>query len=138
MVRFSFRRARRAVLRTAAKRRVCSTIAVFRYEGQTQAPSCACAIGMPPTTERSPGKATIPGYGWSCPIVWGDRVFVTTAVSDKQKKPGGGGGGGNPPPDAIFRWEVHCLDRATGKTLWQQVAAERKPTIGNHLSNTYA
>src|SRR5207247_7973759 len=42
------------------------------------------------------------------------------------------------PPDAVCRWEVHCLDRATGKTLWQRVATERKPTIGNHLSNTYA
>ena len=62
-------------------------------------------------------KATIPGYGWSCPIVWGDRVFVTTAVSDRQKKPGGGGGGGSPPPDAVFRWEVHCFDRATGNLL---------------------
>src|SRR5438128_626193 len=75
-------------------------------------------------------KATIPGYGWSCPILWGERVFVTTAVSEKQKKPGGGGGGGEPPPDAVFRWEVHCLDATTGKTLWQQVAAERKPTVG--------
>src|SRR5262249_54997025 len=32
-------------------------------------------------------KAKLSGYGWSCPIVWGDKVFVTTAVSDKQKKP---------------------------------------------------
>src|SRR5205823_11023027 len=46
-------------------------------------------------------KVTVPGYGWSCPVVWGNKVFVTTAVSDKQKKPaggfggpGGGGGGG--------------------------------------------
>jgi outer membrane protein assembly factor BamB len=94
-------------------------------------------------TEWGPGKniawkVRIPGYGWSCPVVWGDRVFVTTAVSDKQRRPGGGGGGGEPPPDAVFRWEVHCLDRATGKTLWHQVAAERKPAVGTHLSNTYA
>src|SRR5207245_9226982 len=61
-----------------------------------------------------------------------------TAVSEKQKRPGGGGGGGEPPPDALFRWEVHCLDRATGKPIWHQVAAEHKPTTGNHLSNTYA
>jgi outer membrane protein assembly factor BamB len=83
-------------------------------------------------------KVAVPGYGWSSPIVWGDRVFVTTAVSDQQKRPGGGGGGGEPPPDVVFRWEVHCLDRDTGKTLWRQIAAERKPTVGNHPSNTYA
>jgi outer membrane protein assembly factor BamB len=45
-------------------------------------------------------KVKVPGYGWSCPVVWGDKVFVTTAVSDKQKKPGMGGfpgfGGGFP------------------------------------------
>jgi outer membrane protein assembly factor BamB len=83
-------------------------------------------------------KTRIPGYGWSCPVVWGNWVFLTTAVSDNQRRPGGGGGGGEPPPDVVFRWEVHCLDRATGKTLWHQVAVERKPTIGTHLSNTYA
>lgn len=45
-------------------------------------------------------KAQLPGYGWSSPIIWGDKVFVTTAVSDKQRKPsagfGGGGGRGGP------------------------------------------
>src|SRR5262249_11285710 len=42
-------------------------------------------------------KTSLPGYGWSCPIVWGEKVFVTSAIADKQKKPtagfGGGGGG---------------------------------------------
>jgi hypothetical protein len=45
-------------------------------------------------------KTKIPGVAWSSPIVWGEKVFVTTAVTDNQKKPqagggfGGGGGGG--------------------------------------------
>ena len=39
-------------------------------------------------------KVALPGYGWSCPVVWGDKVFVTTAVSDKQRKPAAGFGGG--------------------------------------------
>jgi hypothetical protein len=126
-------------------------------------------------------KEKIPGYGWSSPIVVGDKVIVTTAVSDKQKRPeamrfGGGfgppggrpgpgkdapkdggrpkgpppggfgkGGPGGPgmfgegkPPDAVYRWEIHCLDRNTGKSLWSQVALERKPTIATQPSNTYA
>src|SRR5438067_1332532 len=41
-------------------------------------------------------KVKVPGYGWSCPVVWGDKVFVTTAVSDKQRKPAGGFGPGGP------------------------------------------
>jgi outer membrane protein assembly factor BamB len=93
-------------------------------------------------------KATLPGYGWSSPIVWGDKVFVTAAVADKQKKPsggfGGGGGGGfgkggnARPPDTVYKWEVHCLNAADGKLLWKQTAAEQKPTISIHGSNTYA
>ena len=39
-------------------------------------------------------KAQLPGYGWSSPIIWGDKVFVTTAVTDKQRKPSAGFGGG--------------------------------------------
>jgi outer membrane protein assembly factor BamB len=39
-------------------------------------------------------KAKLPGYGWSAPIVWGDKVFLTTAVSEKQQKPSAGFGPG--------------------------------------------
>jgi outer membrane protein assembly factor BamB len=41
-------------------------------------------------------------------------------------------------PDDVYRWELHCLDRNTGKTLWSHVTLERKPTIGRTLGNTYA
>jgi outer membrane protein assembly factor BamB len=104
-------------------------------------------------------KVKLPGYAWSCPVVWGDKVFVTTAVSDKQTKPSGGfggfgpGGGGFPkggpggfgpggmmgkPPDAVYKWEVHCLAAADGKELWKQTAAERKPAIAANPSNGFA
>src|SRR5262249_53815029 len=57
--------------------------------------------------------------------------------------PGGGRGGfggmgGGKPPDAIYRWEVYCLDKATGKILWKQLAAEKKPAVPIHTTNTYA
>ena len=39
-------------------------------------------------------KATVPGVAWSCPIVVGDKVFLTTAFSDGQPKPKAGGGEG--------------------------------------------
>ncbi|HEY3788562.1 MAG TPA: PQQ-binding-like beta-propeller repeat protein, partial [Urbifossiella sp.] len=106
-------------------------------------------------------KVKLPGYGWSCPVVWGDKVFVTTAVSEKQQKPsggfgggkggfgggkGGGGGGFGPGgggmkgrvPDTLYKWELHCLNAADGKTLWKRTAAEKKPTTSVHSSNTYA
>jgi outer membrane protein assembly factor BamB len=91
-------------------------------------------------------KAQLPGYGWSSPVVWGDRVFVTTAASDKQEKPSGrfagfgpgGFGRGQRGPDAVYRWEVYCLNAADGKVLWKQTAAEGKPSIPKSGSNTYA
>jgi outer membrane protein assembly factor BamB len=47
-------------------------------------------------------------------------------------------GRGGPPPNVVYRWEVHCLDRTTGETLWKKVALERKPTIPTHGTNTFA
>src|SRR5947209_10121130 len=108
-------------------------------------------------------KVALPGYGWSSPVVWGDKVFVTTAVSDKQRKPSGGfgggpgggggfgppGGGGAPggpkggfgrqePPDDVYKFQVVCLSAADGKVLWRETAREGKPTIPTQSSNTYA
>ena len=91
-------------------------------------------------------SAKVPGYAWSSPIVVGDKVFVTTAVADKQAKPsggrGGGGGGGfggnRKPPDEVYKWELHCLNASDGSVVWKQTAAEQKPTFTIHGSSTYA
>lgn len=103
----------------------------------------------PPSQAPSQWSATknlawtqkIPGYGWSSPIVVGDKIIVTTAVSEKQKRPQPFSFsmiGNAKPPDAVYRWEIHCLDRHTGKPLWSHVALERKPTIAATFGNTYA
>lgn len=76
---------------------------------------------------------------------------VLTADQVKQLKeqlpgfgPGGpgrggpGGFGGGRPPDAVYRWEVYCLDRTSGKVLWKQLALEGKPRTPSHSSNTFA
>lgn len=53
--------------------------------------------------------------------------------------PGGPGGfGGGSPPNVVYRWEVYCLDRGTGKVLWKELALEGKPRIPIQPSNTYA
>ena len=93
-------------------------------------------------------KATVPGVAWSCPIVVGDKVFLTTAFSDGQPKPKGGFGGGKgggggfgtdrAAPKETYQFKVVCLDRATGKPVWEKVAKEARPTIPTHGSNTYA
>src|SRR5262245_36559992 len=50
----------------------------------------------------------------------------------------GGFGRGGSPPNAVYQWKVICLDLATGKALWEQLAHEGKPTIPTQPANTYA
>jgi outer membrane protein assembly factor BamB len=121
---------------------------------QFRGPEGACLSaekGLPVewSTTKSPTKniawkVEVPGVGWSSPIVWGARIFLTTAVplgeepKDLPKK--GLYFGGNRPPlkDTVYRWEVHCLDAATGKTLWRETAVERKPYTAIQLKDSYA
>ena len=42
-------------------------------------------------------KVTVPGTGWSQPVVWGDKIYVTTAITENQQKPRPGGGGSTRP-----------------------------------------
>lgn len=90
-------------------------------------------------------KVAVSGVAWSCPIVVGDKVFVTTAFSEGQPKPksgGGGKGGGGfgkaSAPKETYQFKIVCLERATGKTAWEKVVKEARPTIPTHGSNTYA
>ncbi len=53
--------------------------------------------------------------------------------------PGGGGGRGRgAAPDETYQFQLLCLDRATGKTLWQQTAIEQLPHEGHHQDHGYA
>jgi outer membrane protein assembly factor BamB len=87
-------------------------------------------------------KTAIPGVAWSSPIVWGDRVFVTTAASDaEQEAPKKGlyfGGDRLRPREATYRWELLALDGDDGSIVWRRVAKQAKPTTPIHLKNSYA
>ncbi|HSE98680.1 MAG TPA: PQQ-binding-like beta-propeller repeat protein [Blastocatellia bacterium] len=110
------------------------------------------ARGDAPTTwsdtQNIKWKANIPGRGFSTPVIWGDRIFLTTAVQtgqppqqNPQPAPAaaeggqgrrGGGPGGGAAAQIEHRFEVMCLDRKTGKTLWQKTARVAKPHEGYH------
>ena len=86
-------------------------------------------------------KVEVPGLGHSSPIVWGNRIFVTTAVNsnpaegDWQK----GFPQSNRQPDrADISWKVLCFGTETGKLLWDRTAITRKPVNARHLKNSYA
>src|SRR6185503_3956005 len=70
-------------------------------------------------------KTPIAGLGHSSPIVWGDRIFITTAISGKEKPELRVGLYGDIAPvndDTIHRWNVICLSKKTGKTVWSKTA----------------
>lgn len=103
----------------------------------------------PPTTwdetTNIKWKAPLPGKGSATPIIWGDRVFVLTAVqTDKVAapedlpKPDPRFDRKTTAPNRYYRFLVLCFDRATGKPLWERLAAERVPHEGHHKSHSYA
>lgn len=86
-------------------------------------------------------KTEIPGLGHSSPIVWGDRIFVTSAVpeaGDSTLKVGLYGDIKPVEGEGVQNFNVYCVDRKTGKVLWQRTAASGQPKIKRHPKGTYA
>lgn len=99
-------------------------------------------------------KIAVPGRGFSTPVIWGDKMFLTTAVPtgktaapaaaapDNQSprgaaaggpgRGGGGGPGGGAGAGEEHKFVVMCLDRKTGKTLWERTARTATPHEGYH------
>jgi outer membrane protein assembly factor BamB len=80
-------------------------------------------------------KVPIPGRGTASPVVWGNRLFLLTAVpvgvaGDAQHAPRGG-----LTPRGVHRFVVLAMDRTTGKTLWERVAREQEPHEASHTDN---
>ncbi len=93
------------------------------------------------TTKNVRWKTAIPGHGWSSPIVWGDRVFITSVVPGGDTEAPQKGlyfGGERPAPKTEHRWMVYALDWTTGKIAWEREAHRGLPPNARHLKNTYA
>jgi outer membrane protein assembly factor BamB len=89
-------------------------------------------------TKNIAWKAPIPGRGYSSPVLWGSRIFVTTAVPvdpapkasaepGGRRGPGGGAGAGQE-----HKFMVLCLDSKTGKVIWERTAIVATPHEGYH------
>src|SRR5918992_3040348 len=86
-------------------------------------------------------KTPIPGLGHSSPVVWGDKIFVTTAVSSAAKSETRFGLYGDVEPvkdDPAHTWKLYAVDKATGKILWERVAYDGLPKVKRHPKSTHA
>ena len=94
------------------------------------------------TKENVTWQIAVPGRGWSSPIVWGERVLVTTVVSEGEVEPPKKGlyfgGERKEIPKAEHRWLVLCYDLESGRELWRQEAQRGTPPNQLHVKNTYA
>jgi outer membrane protein assembly factor BamB len=94
------------------------------------------------TTENVVWKTEIPGSGWSSPVVWGEKIFLTSVLREgKGEEPIKGlyfGGNRLTPPRDVHRWMVYAIYWATGKVLWERQAHQGVPESPHHVKTTYA
>lgn len=92
------------------------------------------------TTENVVWKADVPGWGWSSPVIWGNKIFLTTAVGEREREKLviGGYPGGQVRPTDVHRWLTICLDFDTGKVVWAREAHRSTPPEDRHPRNSYA
>jgi outer membrane protein assembly factor BamB len=86
-------------------------------------------------------RTPIPGLAHSSPVVWDDRLYVTTAISsnpDATFRPGLYGDGDASEDRTPHRWMIYAVDRTSGEMLWERVAHEGVPVEKRHIKSTYA
>ncbi|HEY0431458.1 MAG TPA: PQQ-binding-like beta-propeller repeat protein, partial [Pyrinomonadaceae bacterium] len=86
-------------------------------------------------------KTAIPGLAHSSPVVWGNKVFVTTAVTTGAKDETRYGLYGDVAPvkdDPKHTWKVYALDKGSGNILWERTAYEGLPKVKRHPKSTHA
>jgi outer membrane protein assembly factor BamB len=86
-------------------------------------------------------RTPIPGLAHSSPVVWDDRLFVTSAISSRSDatfKPGQNGDGRASDDRSRHRWMLFALDRRPGKILWERTVDEGEPIDRRHIKSTYA
>jgi outer membrane protein assembly factor BamB len=90
-------------------------------------------------------KAPLPGRGSATPIVWGDQVFVVTAIKTDRTADPADLPRADPrfekktkAPANYYRFDVLSYDRRTGQLRWRRTANEQVPHEGHHPSHSYA
>jgi len=109
--------------------------------GQGSAPATWNADASTGPVRNIKWKTPIPGLSHSSPVILGDKLFVTTAISSAGNAPlkiGLYGSGDSANDDGEQEWVLYCLDKHTGKVLWRQTAHRGKPRARRHTKATHA
>lgn len=69
------------------------------------------------STENIAWRIAVPGEGHSSPIVWGDKVFLTSSLTEKNKR------------------ILLCIDRLSGQTVWQRDVVQSPPETIHRLNS---
>lgn len=117
----------------------------FMYRGN-YASGVLNNANLPDSWDAKTGKniawnTKIPGIGHSCPVIWDNKVFVTTAVSeaDKGEIKTGVYGSIEPVQDSsVHEWKIYCLDKINGKILWERVSFKGIPEQKRHPMSSHA
>ena len=86
-------------------------------------------------------KTPVPGLGHSSPVVWEDRIFVTTAIQNQGESSLKVGLYGDVQPvteEEPFSWHLYCIDRKSGGILWDKECYKGKPKIKRHPKSSHA
>lgn len=113
----------------------------FRGPGSTGVGEGANLPDTWSTTQNVKWKTTIPGHGWSSPIAWGDRIFLTSVIpvgETETPKRGLYLQGERPAPTIDHRYVVYAIDFSTGKIVWEREVHRGFPPGARHLKNTFA
>jgi len=116
-----------------------------QFRGPQMNPFVADDANLPEswsTTENVKWVTDVPGLGWSSPVVWGDKVFLTTVdAAGEWERPKSGlynPRGRAVPLDIDHAWIAYCFDMNSGEVLWEKTLHTGKPATSRHPKNTYA
>jgi outer membrane protein assembly factor BamB len=85
-------------------------------------------------------QTPLPGLGHASPIIWGDRIYIATAVRPGAKaelKVGLYGDGASYAEKEAHQWRLLCLDKNSGKILWDKLGFEAVPRLERHTKATH-
>ncbi len=93
------------------------------------------------TDENIRWNLQIPGLGLGSPVVWGDKLFITTAISssdDKGLKTGIYGDIGSVRDRSEHAWKVYCINKYTGEVIWERISHTGIPEQKRHSKSSHA